>query len=38
VFGPALFSAPQRDARLEHMTALVLGYLARPNAGMAARR
>jgi AcrR family transcriptional regulator len=30
VFGRDLFSAPQRKARLEHMTALVLGFLAKP--------
>lgn len=30
VFGRDLFSAPQRKSRLEHMSALVLGYLAKP--------
>lgn len=30
VFGRDLFSAPQRKARLEHMVALVLGYLTLP--------
>jgi len=30
VFGRDLFSAPQRKARLEHMSALVLGFLAKP--------
>lgn len=30
VFGRDLFSAPQRKARLEHMSAFVLGYLAKP--------
>ena len=38
VFGPALFSTAQRDIRLEHMTALVLGYLVRPEAGAKIRR
>jgi len=38
VFGPALFSTAQRDIRLEHMTALVLGYLVRPQAGATIRR
>jgi AcrR family transcriptional regulator len=32
VFGRDLFSAPQRNARLKHMIALVLGYLAKPGA------
>jgi len=32
VFGRDLFSAAQRRARLRHMTALVLGYLAKPAA------
>jgi hypothetical protein len=38
VFGPSLFSPEKSDSRLEHMTALVLGYLARPQAGPATRR
>jgi hypothetical protein len=38
VFGPTLFSPEKRDARLEHMTSLVLGYLARPHSGAATRR
>jgi AcrR family transcriptional regulator len=32
VFGRDLFSASQRNARLQHMIALVLGYLAKPGA------
>jgi AcrR family transcriptional regulator len=32
VFGRDLFGAAQRKARLEHMTAMVLAYLAKPSA------
>ncbi|MFI4951887.1 MAG: TetR/AcrR family transcriptional regulator [Burkholderiales bacterium] len=38
VFGPAPFSATRRRSRLEHMTALVLGYLAQAESPAAARR
>jgi hypothetical protein len=35
VFGRSLFTAEERKARLQHMVAMVLGYLAKPAARVA---